>query len=94
MPIKNLTLNQTALGPTPWVGIDPAKKRTIQVVIVGAATVDIEASNNNRDSVAMLGATNITASCGFADDAAWQQMRVNVKSITNGASVSVIVGEP
>lgn len=91
MSIKNLTQNQTALGATPWVSIDPAKKRTVQVVITGTATVDIEASNNSFNGVVLQ--ANVSASAGYVDDEPWHQLRVNVKSITNGSSVSVIVGE-
>lgn len=90
MPAKNLVVGQTSVGPGPWVRIDESKERTIQVVISGTVSLDIEGSNDGVNPQPLQ--SGITASNGYADDEAWMFLRANVKSISAG-SVSVILGE-
>lgn len=90
MATKSLIQGKDSAGPSGWVNIDPSKKRTIQVVISGVASVDIEGSNDGFNPVTLQ--AGVSASGGFVDDEPWHQLRANVKSITSG-TVSVIVGE-
>jgi uncharacterized membrane protein len=81
--------NQTSTGPGNWVTINPALARTIQAVITGSASVDIEVSNDGVNAVKVQ--TGITASGGYVDNDPWQYVRANVTSLSSGA-VSVIMG--
>jgi hypothetical protein len=81
---------QAVTGAGPWIPIDPGKSRSVQVVITGTASVDIEASNDGVNAVPALQA-GITASAGYVDSDPWLYIRANVKSISSG-TVSVFVG--
>jgi hypothetical protein len=84
--------DQAVTGPGSWVAIDPSKPRSVQLVISGTASVDIEASNDGVNAVPALQA-GITASAGYVDSDPWLYLRANVKSISSG-TVSVVVGAP
>jgi len=89
MATTTLMQNQGVTGPGNWVNINPAQSRTIQVVITGTATVDIEVSNDGVNAIKIQ--TGITASGGYVDVDPWQYVRANVTSIASG-TVSAIMG--
>ncbi len=90
MGTKFLMSQQAAAGPGKWIPIDPSKKRTIQVVITGAATVSIEGSNDGANPVTLE--HGILASKGYTDDDPWTYIRANLTDYTSG-TVSVVMGE-
>jgi hypothetical protein len=90
MPAKDLITKQATTGAGSWVRINESAARTVQVVISGVASVDIEGSNNGVDPCTLQAGVN--ASSGFTDAESWMFLRANVKSISSG-TVSVILGE-
>lgn len=88
MALYTLAQGQTTAGPGPWIPVNPARARSVQIIITGTASVDIEGSNDGVNSVSLQ--TGIAASAGYVDSDPWLWVRSNVKSVSG--SVSVLVG--
>jgi hypothetical protein len=91
MGTKALLQNVTTVGVSPWAPVTPGSLRhTFQVIISGAASVNLEGSNDGVNAVTLQ--SGIAASGGYTDNAPWQYYRANVTSISSG-TVTVVMGE-
>lgn len=87
---------QNAAGPGPWLDarLGPLNAQATLLAGATAAVVDIEVSTDKLGAIATqrLTLSSGTPSDGFVfdEEVSWEWIRMNVVSITNGGSGSVV----